>query len=170
MEMIVRRGDVFYANLDPARGSEQGGRRPVVVIQNDTGNKHSATTIVAAVTSRGKRNLSTHALLPPMPGLANSSVALLEQVRTVDKSRLEDKLGQIGPNQMHSIDIALAISMGMKGIPGDFMLLTLCRSCMRAYRDSGNYLVRLADPEQEIRERCTLCNVRMGYDYKVIKK
>ena len=114
MEMIVRRGDVFYANLDPARGSEQGGRRPVVVIQNDTGNKHSATTIVAAVTSRGKRNLPTHALLPPMPGLANSSVALLEQVRTLDKHRLREKMGRLDPDSMNRVDQALSISFGLR--------------------------------------------------------
>ena len=94
----IRRGDIYYADLRPVVGSEQGGIRPVVILQNNVGNRHSPTVIAAAITSRkGKHKLPTHVNLDaPVPGLYRDSIILLEQLRTIDKSRLRDKLGSLG--------------------------------------------------------------------------
>jgi mRNA interferase MazF len=110
----ILRGDLYYADLDPVVGSEQGGIRPVLVIQNDVGNKHSPTIIVAAITSKsGKAMLPTHCILSAESGLDRDSVALLEQIRTIDKKRLRDYVGTLGRPTMQEVDKALAISVGL---------------------------------------------------------
>lgn len=112
--MKAKRGDVFYADLSPVVGSEQGGVRPVVIIQNDTGNKYSPTIIIAAITSQtGKTDLPTHAKLNDDVNLPKNSVVLLEQIRTIDKRRLRDKVGQLSDKMMRRIDKALLISIGI---------------------------------------------------------
>lgn len=113
--MIVRRGDIFYADLSPVIGSEQGGVRPVLVIQNDIGNKYSPTVIVAAITSQiNKAKLPTHIeILSEDYGLSKDSVILLEQVRTVDKKRLKEKIGRLDDEQMDLVNDALIISLGL---------------------------------------------------------
>lgn len=113
--MIVRRGDIFYADLSPVIGSEQGGVRPVLVIQNDVGNKYSPTVIVAAITSQiNKAKLPTHIeILSEDYGLSKDSVILLEQVRTVDKKRLKEKIGRLDDEQMDLVNDALIISLGL---------------------------------------------------------
>ena len=112
----IRRGDIYYADLRPVVGSEQGGIRPVVILQNNVGNRHSPTVIAAAITSRkGKHKLPTHVNLDaPVPGLYRDSIILLEQLRTIDKKRLSDRLGQISAKDMHQIEYAMNISLGMK--------------------------------------------------------
>lgn len=114
--MVVKRGDMFYADLSPVVGSEQGGIRPVVIIQNDVGNKHSPTVIAAAVTSQlGKSKLPTHIAIGPEDcGLKAESVVLTEQIRTIDKSRLKEKIGHIEDESiMSKINSALGISFGL---------------------------------------------------------
>lgn len=113
--MTVLRGDVFFANLSPVIGSEQGGLRPVLILQNDVGNAYSPTTIVAAVTSRIKRaKLPTHVELPaPRYHLERDSVILLEQVRTIDKQRLREKIAHLDEEAMARVDHALGISVGL---------------------------------------------------------
>ncbi len=113
--MIVKRGDVFYADLSPVIGSEQGGVRPVVVIQNDIGNKYSPTIIISAITSQiNKAKLPTHVeILGQEYGLPKDSVVLLEQIRTIDKKRLREKIGRFDKNMMRHIDDALTISVGL---------------------------------------------------------
>lgn len=111
---IVNRGDVYYANLSPSEGSEQGGSRPVVIVQNNLGNKHAPTTIVVPLTSRlAKKPLPTHIEVGTSCGLLCDSVALCEQIRTIDKSRLTTKLGLVDGATMDSIDKALKISLGL---------------------------------------------------------
>ena len=112
--MIVRRGDIFYADLSPVIGSEQGGLRPVLIIQNDVGNKYSPTIIVAAITSQiNKAKLPTHMELDAVQtGLPKDSVVLLEQIRTVDKMRLRERIGSLTYAQMLKVDTALRISLG----------------------------------------------------------
>lgn len=170
MDNYPRRGDIYYALLDPVIGYEQGGTRPVLILQNNIGNKHSKTVIVAAVTSKPKTVLPVHAPMPSSAGMEEGSIVLLEQLRTIDKTRLRSKVGHIGSPQMKVIDSALATSLGLKGFGDSFMLLTLCRTCHQAFRDSGSYLVIRANPSQEDREPCTLCGVRDGFDYRVIRK
>lgn len=109
----IKRGDIFYANLDPVIGSEQGGTRPVLIIQNDIGNRHSPTVIIAAITSRRKCRLPTHAPLYEYGKLEQSSVVLLEQIRTIDKRRLEEYIGSLTDVKMLDIDRALAVSIGI---------------------------------------------------------
>lgn len=111
----VRRGDIFYADLSPVVGSEQGGMRPVLIVQNDTGNKHSPTVIAAAITSQvGKARLPTHIELSGQScGLSRDSVILLEQIRTIDKSRLREKMGRLDDPLMNEVDNAIAVSFGL---------------------------------------------------------
>ena len=115
--MIVRRGDMFYADLSPVVGSEQGGIRPVVIIQNDMGNKHSPTVIAAAITSQmGKIKLPTHIEIGPQnSNLKSESIVLTEQIRTIDKSRLKEKIGHIDDTKvMSQINNALGVSFGLE--------------------------------------------------------
>ena len=113
--MEVHRGEVFYADLSPVVGSEQGGVRPVLIVQNDTGNKHSPTVIAAAITSQtGKARLPTHIELNAQSvGLSRDSVILLEQVRTIDKSRLRERMGKLDDTTMTKVDNAIAVSFGL---------------------------------------------------------
>ena len=113
--MNIRRGDIFYADLRPVVGSEQGGVRPVLVVQNDTGNRHSPTVIAAAITSQtGKARLPTHIALSAMNyGLPKDSVILLEQIRTLDKRRLRERMGRLDGELMHRVDSAIAVSFGL---------------------------------------------------------
>lgn len=109
----MKRGDIYRANLDPVVGSEQGGVRPVVIIQNDMGNRHSPTVIVAAVTTRSKPRLPVHVnITAEESGLMRDSVVLLEQVRTLEKTRLTRRMGSLGEDAMRRIDRALALSLG----------------------------------------------------------
>lgn len=115
MSVIVKRGDIFYADLSPVVGSEQGGIRPVLVVQNDVGNKYSPTIIIAAITSQiNKAKLPTHVeVLGADYGLSKDSVILMEQVRTIDKRRLKEKIGHLDDPLMGRVDEALRISLGL---------------------------------------------------------
>lgn len=118
--MDVKRGDIFYADLSPVVGSEQGGIRPVLIVQNDVGNKYSPTVIAAAITSQEmKTNLPTHInLASGCSGLARDSVVLLEQIRTLDKKRLREKRGFADKFAMNKVDHALSISFGLLSLAG----------------------------------------------------
>ena len=109
------RGDIYYANMEPHVGSEQGGERPVVVLQNDMGNKHSSTLIIATLTSKvdKKLNLPTHVLIDQNPGLKVPSIVQLEQIFTIDKRRVQRFAGQTSSEEMDRIEAALKISLGM---------------------------------------------------------
>ena len=113
--MKIKRGNLFYADLSPVVGSEQGGVRPVVIIQNDVGNKYSPTVIIAAITSQmNKAKLPTHVKIEAeVYGLPKNSVVLLEQIRTIDRRRLRDKIGQFDNEIMLEINRALKVSLGM---------------------------------------------------------
>jgi mRNA interferase MazF len=128
MTSSVKRGDIYYADLSPVVGSEQGGLRPVLIIQNDVGNRYSPTVIAAAITSRtGKTKLPTHIdVYAERAGLARDSIVLLEQLRTLDKRRLREKLGHLDEGMMVEIDTAIAVSLGL--VP---------RSAVPSGRESG---------------------------------
>lgn len=113
--MSVKRGDIYYADLSPVVGSEQGGIRPVLIVQNDVGNKFSPTVIAAAITSqRFKTDLPTHIRVSGADsGLQKDSIVLLEQVRTIDKKRLREKMGNLSTVDMNKIDKALSVSFGL---------------------------------------------------------
>ena len=113
--MDIRRGELYYADLSPVVGSEQGGLRPVLIVQNDTGNRHSPTVIAAAITSQtGKARLPTHIELSASNyGLSRDSVVLLEQIRTLDKSRLRERMGKLDAPTMDRVNGAIAVSFGL---------------------------------------------------------
>lgn len=111
---MVKRGDIFYADLSPVVGSEQGGMRPVLIIQNNVGNKYSPTVIVAAITTKiEKGKMPTHVEVGSEKGLEKNSVILLEQIRTIDKQRLKDQVTRLDNGTMQLVDEALAISVGL---------------------------------------------------------
>ena len=184
----VLRGQMYYANLDPVIGSEQGGTRPVLVIQNNVGNCFSPTIIIAPITTRVKKlRQPTHIGIPPFFGLPQSSMAMLEQIRTIDKSRLDDYVGCLDDDVMDYIDEALGISVGLQDPAGgesaqgqrpadeprddvpDEMVLTLCGTCLRQFIYSPEHIVRRIDRTQT-KEPCMYCHVRNGYDYRIIHK
>ncbi|MBE6643480.1 MAG: type II toxin-antitoxin system PemK/MazF family toxin [Clostridia bacterium] len=113
--MTVKRGDIYYADLSPVVGSEQGGLRPVLIIQNDVGNKYSPTVIAAAITSKmSKSKMPTHIdVYADRFGLAKDSVILLEQIRTIDKKRLKEKMGHLDSDVMQQVNNALSVSFGL---------------------------------------------------------
>ena len=115
MDTNVRRGDIYFADLSPVVGSEQGGVRPVLIVQNDVGNKHSPTVIAAAITSQiNKARLPTHIELSARSfGLTKDSVILLEQIRTIDKKRVLERLGRLDEDVMSRVDEAIAVSFGL---------------------------------------------------------
>ena len=118
--MSVKRGDIYYADLSPVVGSEQGGLRPVLIIQNDIGNRYSPTVIAAAITSRmSKTKLPTHIdIYAERAGLAKDSVILLEQIRTLDKRRLKEKMGHLDEGLMDRVNTAIAVSFGLPDLGG----------------------------------------------------
>lgn len=113
--MNIKRGDIYYADLSPVVGSEQGGLRPVLIVQNDVGNRYSPTVIAAAITSKmGKNRLPTHIdIYARDVGLAKDSVILLEQVRTLDKRRLREKMGHLEDSVMQRVNEAISVSFGL---------------------------------------------------------
>ena len=115
--MTVKRGDIYYADLSPVVGSEQGGLRPVLIVQNDVGNKYSPTVIAAAITSQiSKTRLPTHIdVTADRFGLSKDSVILLEQIRTIDKQRLKEKMGHLDENVMRKVNDAIGVSFGLQG-------------------------------------------------------
>lgn len=115
MTPTIKRGDIFYADLSPVVGSEQGGLRPVLIVQNDVGNKYSPTVIAAAITSKmDKTRLPTHIdIQANAVGLSKDSVVLLEQIRTIDKRRLKEKMGHLDSGEMSRVNSAIAVSFGL---------------------------------------------------------
>lgn len=118
--MNIRRGDIYYADLSPVVGSEQGGVRPVLIVQNDIGNKFSPTVIAAAITSQTEKSkLPTHIKLSPVEcGLQKDSIVLLEQIRTLDKRRLKECMGRLEEDLMDKVDRAISISFGLAAASG----------------------------------------------------
>lgn len=113
-KVIIKRGDIFYADLDPIIGSEQGGVRPVLVVQNNVGNKYSPTLVVLPISSAKKINMPTHIQIYGSKMLPKNSIVLAEQIRTIDRSRLKSYVGSVGLEIMAKVDMAVKISIGVK--------------------------------------------------------
>lgn len=172
MERTYVRGDMYYADLGKGIGSEQEGYRPVLIIQNDTGNRHSTTVIVASITSRtdAKPKLPTHYFINAEDGLVLPSVVLLEQLRTISKQRLEGYIGRLDEKHIRGVNHALAVSIGLISPAPDRLHLCLCGTCADNFCGTGAYTLRRIDGEQTEKDICTYCNQRMGFDYEVIPK
>ena len=169
LQDYILRGQIYLANLDPTIGSEQSGIRPVLIVQNDVGNRHSPTTIVVPITSRPKKSLPTHLLLLSQPSIETGSVLLLEQIRTLDKSRLGKLLGKLNPQMLKQVDACLMTSLSLSQNQGVPLLMTLCRECAGHYRDTDLYVLHRIYYEQQITEPCMLC-LRPGFDYEVTRR
>ena len=111
--MLIKRGDIFYADLNPTFGSEQGGIRPVLVVQNNIGNMHSPTIVVLPITSSNKPSLPVHAKVDDADLLTDGSIVLAEQIRTIDKHRLKERMGRLDDQSMSQVDQALSVSFGL---------------------------------------------------------
>ena len=138
------RGDMYFADLGEGIGSEQKGYRPVIIIQNDMGNRHSATVVVAAISSKigAKAKLPVHHYLRTMCGLQRPSIVLLEQLRTIDKRRLDTYIGRLPAHQMRRVDQALAISIGLHNAAQIRNMVSLCNTCANSYLNVGVFSLR----------------------------
>lgn len=172
MNKTYMRGEMYYADLGKGVGSEQEGYRPVIIIQNDVGNRHSPTVIVASITSRtsGKAKLPTHYYIEAESGLKEPSVVLLEQIRTIDKRRLVQHIGKLSDKHIAGLNQALAISVGLIDPTPQKLTLCLCRTCANNFYGTGAFILRRVDPDAIEKHTCTYCNQRRGYDYTVEKK
>ena len=172
MSRTYKRGDLYFADLGQGVGSEQAGDRPVVIIQNDVGNLHSPTVIVAAVTSQtaAKVKLPTHYYMESGNGLERPSIILLEQIRTIDKKRMGRFIGRLDVEQIAGLDHALAVSVDLICPESSAMVMSLCGSCVRNFRNAGAWFLCRVDPGQMQKETCTYCGQRSGFDYFVMKK
>lgn len=172
-EMKIRRGDLYYVNFGYNIGSVQNFIRPGIVIQNNKGNASSPTVIVAAITSEIKKaNLPVHAYIGKKFGLEEPSMALLEQVKTVDKRTLGDYIGHVSPECMRSIDRAAAYSIGLRKIRAKAtakpdLQLCLCPVCAQQFITSPMHVIRRADPLQREKDDCDYCRVRRGFDFNI---
>ena len=165
----VKRGDLYYADLNPVVGSEQGDSRPVLVVQNDIGNNHSPTVIVAPLTRNLRKNpLPTHVLIPKSCGLDTASLVLAEQIRTIDCSRLSTYIGHISSEIQPAIDNALAVCVGIekhRAKKGEMLVLSLCSHCESDFRNSGYLLVKKG--WQEVRTDCDFCKTTKGLSFGI---
>ena len=158
------RGELYYADLGKGVGSEQEGCRPVVILQNDMGNRYSPTTIAAPISCKidTKAKLPTHYILEPVAGLVRTSVVLLEQVRVIDKHRLERKLGTLPDYHIVGIEKALKISMGLSASAGSIFL---CGTCVRSFRNTGAFSLHRTNRCRK--EQCSFCRNQQGFEYEI---
>jgi len=165
----IKRGDIYFAALNPVIGSEQGDTRPVLIVQNDVGNKYSPTIVVVPLTCNLRKNpLPTHVLIPQTAGIENDSLALAEQVRTLDRSRFDRYIGRISREQQLEIDMALAVCVGIEkrfSAKGELLELCLCPRCENSFKDSGYVVVKKG--WQAIKEHCDFCRLRRGVTFGI---
>lgn len=165
----VKRGDIFFAALDIVVGSEQGGTRPVLVVSNDVGNKYSPTIVIVPLTGKVKKMLlPTHVEVPKNSGLHYDSIALVEQIRTIDRARLNEYIGRIEKNIQPDIDAAMAVCVGIEKVflsTCELMELFLCSRCESDFRNS-DYVVVKKVREKNI-ETCDFCGVGRGFAFGV---
>ena len=170
MRKAIRRGDLFYADLNPVVGSEQGGIRPVLVIQNDVGNHFSPTVVAAAITSRkAKNSLPTHILLENVPGLAPTSLLLLEQLRTIDRKRLRGYIGRISKEKMLEVDAALAISIGIGYPTKGGLTMYENDGGLLSPRDAYRLMLKDYPDVMDIGQMCEALGVSTKTGYKLLK-
>ncbi len=165
----IKRGSIFYFDLKTGVGSEQNGLRPVMIVQNDKGNTYSPTVIVVPITSKPKKYyLPTHVYIGKQFGLPEESMLLIEHIRTVDKKRLLGFIGIADTEFMHKVDNALEISLGLsKKMEIKSFELSLCGTCLNNFFSTKDYEIRRIDPFQSVKETCTYCQQKTGYDYSI---
>ena len=164
---VIGRGQVRYALLEPVLGCEQGGRRPVVVVSNDMGNRYGRTVVVVPVTTGAKPGLPTHVRIGGQAGLKEGSIILCEQVRTIDKRRLGRHVGRLEARTMSLVDAALEVALGLAR---EAQIIILCPKCASSFRDAGAFALRRTDPGAPAREACTVCSTKLGAEYVLMAK
>ena len=166
MTQQINRGEVYYADLSPALGSEQDGYRPVLIVQNQMGNRHSPTTQVIPISTQIKKTkLPTHVVISTFCGLEVESIALVEQLRTIDKSRLGEFVGEVASDELALVNEAMAASLGITTKRPAVWDITLCPKCKSNFEVAGRLLVRRG--WSEVRETCDYCQVSLGVTYGV---
>ena len=163
------RGEIYYADLGVGEGSEQCGYRPVVIIQNDIGNRYSPTLIVASISSKidSKPKMSTHCYIDREGGLSYPSVVLLEQIRTVDKKRIGPYIGHLSARSMEKIDNALSVSVDLVPRSGNSIVMSLCSTCAANFRRANAYALRRLYEKQNESSVCAYCGKRLGFYYEI---
>ena len=159
------RGDVLHADLDPTIGSEQAGSRPVVVIQTFL---NSSMILIAPITSKKKSMMRTHVSLKGVDGLDENSIALVEQIRSIDKERVSKVIGKVSDSIMEQL-LDTYDAMGVTNFEKEPMQMTLCGTCASHFRNAHHFLKR-ADYNQEFKETCMYCNMRQGWDYLIYSR
>ena len=169
MQGQAKRGDVFMADLEPIVGSEQGGVRPVLVVQNDLGNQHGETVIVAAMTTRQKRmQLPTHVVPDKAKNLEKNTTVLTEQIRTIDKARLKHYMATLNAADMQRVDAALIISLGLNDIIHMPFRMFLCTECALRMNFSREYAILRVEGDTRS-ERCMCCAKQDGFYFELSK-
>ena len=169
------RGEYNQMLLDKATGANgiiQEKYRPVLILQNNTGNKYSPTVIVAAISSKvdAKAKLPTHYILQAENGLELPSLVLLEQLRTIDKKRLGAYIGHLEEKHIRKINHALAVSVGLIEEVPENLIMCLCPACANNFYGTGSYYLRRVHPDRVEKNICTYCGQRPGFDYEVVKR
>ena len=172
MTKTCYRGELYYADLGKGIGSEQEGDRPVVIIQNNMGNKYSPTVIVAPVTTNheAKAKLPTHCYIGAESGLDTCSVILLEQLRTIDKKRLGHYVGRLNRTHLRQLNHALAISIHLTEPQINRISICLCSICAKKFSGMGAFSLQQRNQGQKTKELCSACKQRPGVDYDMIER
>ena len=170
MSRTYQRGDMYYADLGRGIGSEQEGYRPVVIIQNNIGNRHSPTVIIAAISSRVgvKPKLPTHYYINAEDGLELPSIILLEQIRTIDKRRLTAYIGRLSKEHINGMNHALAVSIDLINPVPQKLTLCLCGACADAFRSTGAFALQKIPSERAEKESCAYCKQEAGEHYNLL--
>ena len=169
---LIKRGSIFYYDLGTASGSVQSGTRPIMIVQNDTGNFYSPTLIVVPITSVPKKfYMPTHVYIGKQFGLTEDSMLLAEQLTTISKESLQGFVGIATRDFMKQVDRALAISIGLtrKSRKKTFEAC-LCPTCLSNFFETHNYIIHRIDKFQTEKDVCTYCQQRLGYDYRIIDR
>ena len=166
------RGELYYADLGKGIGSEQEGYRPVVIVQNNMGNKYSPTVIVAPVTTNheAKAKLPTHCFIGAESGLDAPSVILLEQLRTIDKKRLGHFVGRLNRIHLRQLNHALAVSIQLTEVSVNSISICLCSTCTKKFSGMGAFSLQQRNHSQKTKELCSACKQRPGVGYDMIQR
>ena len=166
------RGELYYADLGKGIGSEQEGYRPVVIIQNNVGNKYSPTVIIAPVTTdhEAKAKLPTHCHIGAESGLDAPSVILLEQLRTIDKKRLGHLIGRLNRKNLRQLNHALAISIQLAEQKANRISICLCSTCAKKFSGIGAFSLQKKSRRQKAKELCSACTINPGVEYDMIQR
>ncbi|MBQ6380724.1 MAG: type II toxin-antitoxin system PemK/MazF family toxin [Clostridia bacterium] len=169
---LIKRGSIFYCAFKNKDGSVQNGLRPAIIVQNDVGNLHSSTVVVAPITSVPKRfDLPTHVFIGTQFGLHKDSMILAEQLTTINKEDLREFVGITTEDFMKIVDKALKVSVGLsKKHNQDIFVACLCHTCLDNFFATHNYEIHRVDRFQTEKDTCTYCQTHRGYDYRITKR